>query len=76
MFRKSNRLEHFTCIHRGKLYKFFRNGEEFYKTIEAYVKYPEQTKLEKFVCPIIGLLCYFLILYLNYGDYGLNYWFQ
>ena len=49
MSRKSNRLEHFTRIYKGKLYKFFRNGEEFYKTIEAYAKYPKQTKFEHFI---------------------------
>ena len=74
MYRKSNRLEHFTRIHIGKLYKFFRNGEEFYKTVEAYVKYPEQTKFEKFAGPIIVILCYFLLMYINYGHYGLNNW--
>jgi len=56
----------------GKLYKFFRNGEEFYKTVEVYVKYPEQTKFEKFAYPIIGILCYFLIMYINYGFWSYN----
>ena len=74
MSRKSNRLEHFTRIHMGKLYKFFRNGEEFYKTVPPIPQYPEQTKFGKFAGPIIGILCYFLIMYINYGHYGLNNW--
>ena len=47
MSRKSNILEHFTHIHMGKLYKFFRNGEEVYKTVEI-PRYPRKTKFEKF----------------------------
>ncbi len=67
MYRKSNKLEHFTRIHRGKLYKFFRNGEEFYKTIEAYAKYPKQTKFEHFS----GLFGWFALLplYWSYQIY-------
>ena len=33
-----------------------------------------QTKFEKFAGPSIGILCYFLIMYINYGHYGLNNW--
>jgi len=56
----------------GKLYKFFRNGEEFYKTIEAYVKYPEQTKFEHFsglfgLFVLLPLWCAYLI-YIGYID--------
>jgi len=31
----------------GKLYKFFRNGEEVYKPVEI-PQYPRKTKFEKF----------------------------
>ena len=58
MYRKLNRLEHFTRLYKGKLYKFFRNGEEFYKTVEAYAKYPKQTKFEHFS----GLFGWFVLL--------------
>jgi len=47
MSRKSNILEHFTRISKGKLYKFFRNGEEVYKPVEI-PQYPRKTKFEKF----------------------------